>query len=193
MLTAVIATVISLRCFHPRCLQVLEREFFIDELLVRIQFIIGMIWRTSLAPWEFESLFLGSLISTFLASGAMYYPNPETLTPEIRIPNPTNQMKKRQLWWRSDRLAAPEVPAGTRDSKPYCLQVMCPQSPNPKPEIWKTATRERGPKNLTRNPEPQPETLDAESCTPMLNRDTYSNAGPAPDERASPRTLIPSP
>jgi len=42
-----------------------EREFFIDNLLVRIHFII-MIWWTGLAPWEFEFLFSGSLTSTFL-------------------------------------------------------------------------------------------------------------------------------
>ena len=30
------------------------REFFIDNLLVRIHFIIVMIRWTSLAPWEFE-------------------------------------------------------------------------------------------------------------------------------------------
>ena len=34
----------------------LEREFFIDNLLVRIHFIIVMIRRTGLAPWEFERL-----------------------------------------------------------------------------------------------------------------------------------------
>jgi len=43
-----------------------EREFFIDNLLVRIHFIIVMIWWTGFAPWEFEFLFSGSLISTFL-------------------------------------------------------------------------------------------------------------------------------
>ena len=43
-----------------------EREFFIDNLLVRIYFIIAMIRWTGLAPWEFEFPFLGSLISTFL-------------------------------------------------------------------------------------------------------------------------------
>ena len=43
-----------------------EREFFIDNLLVRIHFIIEMIWWTGLAPWEFEFPFPGSLISTFL-------------------------------------------------------------------------------------------------------------------------------
>ena len=33
-----------------------EREFFIDNLLVRIHFIIEMIWWTGLAPWEGEHL-----------------------------------------------------------------------------------------------------------------------------------------
>ena len=42
-----------------------EREFFIDNLLVRIHFIIVMIWWTGLAPWEFEFPFPGSLTSTF--------------------------------------------------------------------------------------------------------------------------------
>jgi hypothetical protein len=31
-----------------------ERELFVDNLLVRIHFIIEMIWWTGLAPWEFE-------------------------------------------------------------------------------------------------------------------------------------------
>ena len=44
----------------------LEREFFIDNLLVRIHFIIGMIRWTGLVPWEFEFPFPGSLTSTFL-------------------------------------------------------------------------------------------------------------------------------
>ena len=44
-----------------------EREFFIDNLLVQVHFIIVMIRWTSLAPWEFEFSFPGSLTSTFLA------------------------------------------------------------------------------------------------------------------------------
>jgi len=48
-----------------------EREFFIDNLLVRIHFIIVMIRWTGLAPWEFEFPFPGSLI-----------PTPETLKPK---------------------------------------------------------------------------------------------------------------
>ena len=43
------------------------REFLIDNLLVRIHFIIVMTRWTGLAPWEFESLFPGSLTSTILA------------------------------------------------------------------------------------------------------------------------------
>ena len=37
-----------------------EREFFIDNLLVRVHFIIVMIRWTGLAPWEFEFPFPGS-------------------------------------------------------------------------------------------------------------------------------------
>ena len=50
-----------------------EREFCIDNLLVRIHFIIAMIWWTGLTPWEFEFPFPGSLTSTFLtgAKGAV--------------------------------------------------------------------------------------------------------------------------
>ena len=43
-----------------------ERVLFIDNLLVRIHFIVVMIRWTGLAPWEFEFPFPGSLTSTFL-------------------------------------------------------------------------------------------------------------------------------
>ena len=46
-----------------------EREFFIDNLLVRIHFIIEMIRWTGLAPWEIEFPFPGILTSTFLDGG----------------------------------------------------------------------------------------------------------------------------
>ena len=46
-----------------------EREFFIDNLLVLIHFIVVMIRWTGLAPWEFEFPFPGSLTSTFLGAG----------------------------------------------------------------------------------------------------------------------------
>ena len=44
-----------------------EREFFIDNLLVRNHFFIEMIWWTGFALSEVEFLFTGSLVSTFLA------------------------------------------------------------------------------------------------------------------------------
>ena len=46
-----------------------EREFLIDNLLVRIHFVIEMIWWTDFAPCEFELPFRSSLISDFLVPG----------------------------------------------------------------------------------------------------------------------------
>ena len=43
-----------------------EREFFIENLLVRIHLLIEMSRWTGHAPWEFEFPFSGSLTSTFL-------------------------------------------------------------------------------------------------------------------------------
>jgi len=51
---------------RPACCPASEREFVIDDLLVRIHFIIVMIRWTGLAPWDFEFPFPGSLTSTFL-------------------------------------------------------------------------------------------------------------------------------
>ena len=51
-----------------------ENEFFIDNLLVRIHFIIVMIRWTGLALWEFGFPFPGSPTSTFLASPRTSYP-----------------------------------------------------------------------------------------------------------------------
>jgi len=45
------------------------REFFIDNRLVRIHFIIVMIRWTGLAPWVFEFPFPGSLTSILPLSG----------------------------------------------------------------------------------------------------------------------------
>jgi len=39
-----------------------EREFFIENLLARIHFIIEMIWWTGLAPWEFEFPCISTLL-----------------------------------------------------------------------------------------------------------------------------------
>ena len=43
-----------------------EREFFIDNLLVRLHFIVVMIRWTGHAPWEFEFPFPGSLSSVLV-------------------------------------------------------------------------------------------------------------------------------
>ena len=42
-----------------------EGDFFIDNLLVRIHYILEMIWWTGLAPWEFECPFPGSITFAF--------------------------------------------------------------------------------------------------------------------------------
>jgi hypothetical protein len=49
-----------------------EREFFIDNLLFRIHFIIEMIWWTGLAPWDLEFPFPGSRMSTFIRDVVMH-------------------------------------------------------------------------------------------------------------------------
>ena len=51
---------------HNRLMCSREREFFIDNLLVRFHFIIVMIGWTGLVPWVIEFPFPGSLASTFL-------------------------------------------------------------------------------------------------------------------------------
>ena len=50
-----------------------EREFFIDNLLVRVQ---RCFWCTGLAPWEFESPFPGSLSVRSLAQSPTLSPSP---------------------------------------------------------------------------------------------------------------------
>ena len=47
----------------------MEKEFFIDTLLVRVHYTIVMIRWTGLAPWEFEFPFPGSVASTLLSRG----------------------------------------------------------------------------------------------------------------------------
>ena len=63
------ALILLLQSDNARPLYIIPyREFFIDNLLVRIHFIIVMIRWTVLAPWEFEFSFPCILTSTFLAS-----------------------------------------------------------------------------------------------------------------------------
>jgi hypothetical protein len=46
----------------PKQVPPLSREFFVDNLLVRIHSVIEMIWWTGFALWEFEFPFPSSLI-----------------------------------------------------------------------------------------------------------------------------------
>ena len=52
-----------------------------DNLLVRIHCIIEMIWRTGLAPWEFECSFPGSRMSTFLGLCSKFIHRVKSLFP----------------------------------------------------------------------------------------------------------------
>ena len=88
-------------------LVVRERGFFIDNLLVRIHFIIVVNRWTGLAPWKFEFPFSGSRTSTFLV--------PKPLRPRIK------------------KLLIPETTKGV-DSLPAPNSKRCkPSTVNPKP------------------------------------------------------------
>jgi len=52
----------------------LARDFFTDNLLVRVHFIVVKIRWNGLAPWEFEFPFPGSRTSTFPGEAEMLYP-----------------------------------------------------------------------------------------------------------------------
>ena len=47
---------------RDKCWEGSEREFFIDDLLVRIHFIIVMIRWTGLAPWEWKVSLFGGVV-----------------------------------------------------------------------------------------------------------------------------------
>ena len=86
-----------------------EREFFNDNLLVRIHFIIVMIRWTGLAPWEFEFPFPGSLTSTFRGSSAIHARpfEPQTQVNFSRFGQslaiPAHKMAARPHQWLKDR------------------------------------------------------------------------------------------
>jgi hypothetical protein len=73
---------------HRLCHQPAERDFFIDTLLVRVHFIVEMIWWTGLAPWECEFPFevalhlpsSTSLHSTVYGVRFAARPRPENIT-----------------------------------------------------------------------------------------------------------------
>ena len=67
-----------------------ERHFFVDNLLVQIHFVFEMIWWTGLSPWEFDFLFLGSLISTLLVS-----PDPACVRTTGHLPGDLGRSQQR--------------------------------------------------------------------------------------------------
>jgi len=70
------ADALEARAEVVRALPYREREFFIDNLPVRIHFIGVMIRWTGLVPWEFEFSFPSSFTSTFLVTLQIVNPNP---------------------------------------------------------------------------------------------------------------------
>ena len=73
-----------------------ERCFSVDNLLVRIHFIIEMMWWTGLAPWEFEFSFPGSLTPIFQDQSANNFLAAELLDPHF---SPTiDKMYQRKLY-----------------------------------------------------------------------------------------------
>ena len=95
-----------------------EREFFIDNLLVRIHFIIVMIRWTGLAPWEFEFPFRppessrpwNKLREEHLI---MESSSPAVLPPQA-IPRGSAFLGVGQDDWRQDRAARPWRRGGCR-------------------------------------------------------------------------------
>ena len=126
-----------------------ERDFFIDNLLVRI--ITEMIKRTGLAPWEFEYLFPGSRISTFqgvhtlpgsLNSRMGDSPNQEIATLQTCSVSfgavATAAWMLGTVLWRSEPLHPQSL--FRRSFKPLALNAK-PKTLNPKP--GPTMTRKR--------------------------------------------------
>jgi len=75
-----------------------QRDVFIDNLLVRIHFILVMIRWTGLAPWEFEFPFPGSPTSTFLVpGGTTCFKNISSITRIQLIHSPYDRRYRRDI------------------------------------------------------------------------------------------------
>ena len=64
----------STRVLFSKLLREVEREFLLENLLLRVPFVIVMIRWTGLEPWEFEFHFPGSLTFTFLVQEVPLHP-----------------------------------------------------------------------------------------------------------------------
>ena len=85
-----------------------EREFCIDNLLVRIHFIVEMIWWTGLAPWEVE-------LTVEMTTGRM----PWTL------PVPSIMITTRDIVARCTPPSMAPAPASAYDLGVWCLVFSC--------------------------------------------------------------------
>ena len=82
-----------------------EREFFIDNLLVRIHSTMLMIRWTGLAPWAYEFPFPGGLTSTFLYR--RWTKQAATIAADKEVPPPPSLREKiiqLKPFWRSSLL-----------------------------------------------------------------------------------------
>ena len=74
-----------------------EREFVIDDQLVRIHSITRMIQRTSLAPWVCEFTFSGSIRSIFPRLPPETPPKPEEQNPKPKLKPEAQNPKPKTL------------------------------------------------------------------------------------------------
>ena len=90
-------------------LRVLERELFIDNLLVRIHCIILMIRWTGLAPWEFEF--------PFYRQPYIYLPNPHgkpsMFSPQIHLARDSNSNLPAEKWLKLQAWFGPTLRASS--------------------------------------------------------------------------------
>jgi len=161
-----------------------EREFFIDNLLVRLHLIMVMIRWTGLAPLEFEFPFPGSLTSTFLGdvrilrggAGGLGRNGRSSLRAQHRFSGVP------KTWKEEEETRNPEPE--TRGPKPHDPKPGTglpgttlpetrnpePGTRNPEPETRNHLTQDRKPETrnyLTRTPEPETmETLHETTSPP---------------------------
>ena len=102
-----------------------EREFLIDNLLVRIHVIIVMVRWTGLAPWEFEFPFPGSLTYTFLASqtraGSSGSSKASTSRPPSQVPSSPNSRLPHEAI-HANRFISQSLDYADKHAKSVCQQ-----------------------------------------------------------------------
>ena len=146
-----------------------ERESFIDDLLVRIHFIIEIIRWTGLAPWEFEFSFPGSLTSTCLLQGLLSHTWSRPDAARLPFAKPRRFIKTHRLKPKSwNRNSEPEKrnrnPKSETQNRKLKIGTRHPEvetrdtrreTRNPKPETRNLKSRTRNPRYEPRNPKPE--------------------------------------